>query len=62
MAPPDPRILSYLEANKTWAASPGHKSPIPFLEMQKGGRARVDGTVMLCTFSRQGFRSQCWVL
>ena len=30
-----------------WAAGPDYKAPIPFLEMQKAGRERVDGTVII---------------
>jgi carbonic anhydrase len=44
---PDPRIKSFLEANKAWATSPTFESPIPFLEMQKRGRGRPDGTVIV---------------
>jgi len=51
---PDPRIKAYLEANAEWANSPNYKPPIPFLEMQKKGRAREDGTVIVvaCTDPR----------
>jgi len=44
---PDPRIKSYLDANVAWASSPEYNAPIPFLEMQKRGRSRPDGTVIV---------------
>lgn len=53
MAAPDPRIKAFIDANKTWASSPEYKAPIPFLQMQKGGRARPDGTVIVCEFCFQ---------
>lgn len=51
---PDPRIKAYLAANLEWAHGPDYKPPIPFLEMQKKGRAREDGTVIVlaCTDPR----------
>lgn len=32
---------------RKWASSPSYKAPIPFLEMQRKGRAREDGTVIV---------------
>jgi len=36
--------------NRQWAKNPSYKPPIPFLEMQKRGRGREDGTVIVCEF------------
>jgi len=50
----DPRIASYLAKNRQWAESKDYKPPIPFKEMQKKGREREDGTVIVlaCTDPR----------
>jgi len=36
-----------IRKDRKWAASPTYTSPIKFLEMQKKGRAREDGTVVV---------------
>jgi hypothetical protein len=33
---------------RQWAESKDYKPPIPFKEMQKKGRERADGTVIVC--------------
>jgi hypothetical protein len=43
----DPRIRAFLDANAKWAKGAGYQPPIPFLEMQRRGRARADGTVII---------------
>ncbi|KAH7418328.1 carbonic anhydrase [Cadophora sp. MPI-SDFR-AT-0126] len=50
----DPRIEMYLERNREWAKKADYVSPIPFVEMQRKGRERVDGTVIVvaCTDPR----------
>jgi carbonic anhydrase len=35
---------------RQWAESKDYKPPIPFKEMQKKGREREDGTVIVCMF------------
>lgn len=54
MPPLDPRIAAYLAKNKQWAESERYKPPIMFSEMQKKGREREDGTVIVvaCTDPR----------
>ncbi|KAE9379007.1 carbonic anhydrase [Stipitochalara longipes BDJ] len=50
----DPRIASYLAKNRQWAESKDYKPPILFKEMQRKGRERDDGTVIIlaCTDPR----------
>jgi len=43
----DPRIKMYLERNREWAKREDYVPPIPFVEMQRKGRERVDGTVIV---------------
>jgi carbonic anhydrase len=43
----DPRIAAYLANNREWAESESYTPPIKFEEMQKKGRERKDGTVIV---------------
>ncbi|KAL2074353.1 hypothetical protein VTL71DRAFT_8131 [Oculimacula yallundae] len=50
----DPRIKLYLERNREWTSRKDYKPPVPFVDMQRMGRAREDGTVIVvaCTDPR----------
>ncbi|KAH6719885.1 carbonic anhydrase [Leptodontidium sp. MPI-SDFR-AT-0119] len=50
----DPRIKGYLERNREWAEREDYVPPICFVDMQRKGRERVDGTVIVvaCTDPR----------
>ncbi|PVH86928.1 hypothetical protein DL98DRAFT_582245 [Cadophora sp. DSE1049] len=50
----DPRIEMYLERNREWAKKEDYVPPIPFVNMQRKGKERVDGTVIVvaCTDPR----------
>ncbi|CZR54518.1 uncharacterized protein PAC_04402 [Phialocephala subalpina] len=50
----DPRIQGYLENNRKWAEGKDYQAPVKFKEMQKKGRDREDGTVIVvaCTDPR----------
>lgn len=62
-AAPDPRIKAFLAANKEWAGGKDYVPPIPFLEMQKRGRGRLDGTVIIrMSSSSSSFSMHSWVL
>ena len=62
MASPDPRIKAYQEANKAWASRPEYESPITFGPMQARGKARVDGTVIICMYVLLFSLIAFWVL
>ncbi|XMA08298.1 hypothetical protein WAI453_001089 [Rhynchosporium graminicola] len=50
----DPRIEAYLKKNREWASGKNYVPPIPFVDMQRTGRERLDGTliVVACTDPR----------
>jgi hypothetical protein len=45
---PRSSTLLRLRYHREWASSPAYKAPIEFLDMQRKGREREDGTVIVC--------------